>query len=255
MRTRSTSIVLLCGSFLLLSAGCRKPALVRAPTRVVAEEPEPAVVAAVRAGSEEQESPAPPKDLLPATEAVAFHFPADRGGELLSKELTPARPLPEPAAEPRRDRRAAQPEHAGIAAAAEPGRVRRVAAWERLQAAATALAKQLPGELVALALETALPEAQPMAVGDRTKEPGANVNKPAPLPILGQPVPDRASLADATGEGSGAAVIAAKMPIRQRPVPFQRLGVPDPFENYRSLRLPLPGEPTDPVAASPRLPK
>ena len=255
MRTRSTSILLLCGSLLLLSAGCRKTGLVRAPTRVVAEEPEqPVVSKLVRAGSEEQEPAAPPKDLPPPTEAVAFHFPADRGGELLSHELTPTRPLPEPTVEPHRLRGPAQldapelplpPSFVGHAAV-PPERARAPLLPRRLTTLETP---------VSLALEAALPEAQPLAVGDRTKEPGANVNKPAPLPILGQPVPDRASLADATGDASGAAIVAATMPIRQRPVAFQRLGVPDPFENYRPLRLALPAEATDPVAASPRLPK
>ncbi len=243
----------LCGALLLASVGCGKNSVVRAPTSVVAEEAERAPLLVARATGEEEEQPARPKDTKAEPEPSTFAFPADRGGELLSKQLTPSatRPLTEPAAQPRRVRIAAYleapelPLPPSLAIHSVPPERARKPLMPRLVT---------PEALVSLALELALPQAQPLAVGERTKEPGADVNKPAPLPILGQQLPDRASLADATSEASGTAVISATMPVRQQTVPFQRLAVPDPYENYRPLRLPVPAEATDPVTGSPRTP-
>jgi hypothetical protein len=237
-----------------LSTGCGKTGVVRAPTRVVAEETVRPSVLVAHVGTEEQEVAGQAKAETPTAAAPeAFHFPADRGGELLSKQLTvtASRPLPDAEAQPRRVKIPARIESPELPLL--PSLSAHVPLPER--ARKPLLPRMVtPETLVALALELALPDMQPMVVGERTKQPGADVNKPAPLPILGQPVPDRASLADATGDASGSAVIAATMPIRSRPVPFQRLSVPDPFENYRPLRLALPEEATEPVAGSPRTP-
>jgi hypothetical protein len=240
----------LCGCLLLAVAGCGKARMVRAPTSVGPEDPEQPVVRVARA-SPEAEPPSRSTD--PPAQPEAFTFPADRGGELLSKELTPARPLPEPAAKPRRFKVSPSleapelplpPSLAGHAAP-PPERPRKPPLPRLIT----------PEAMTGLTLEVALPKAQPMPVGVRAKEVGPDVNKPAPLPILGQQVPDRASLADATTEASAAAMLQATMPVRQRAVPFLRLTIPDPFENYRPLRLPLLPESTQPVTASPRTPQ
>jgi hypothetical protein len=117
------------------------------------------------------------------------------------------------------------------------------------------LPRLVTAEALSGLLEVALPQAQPMVVGDRVRQPGADVNRPPPLPILGRPLPDRASLNDATTDASAAAVVGATMPARVKVVLFQRQALPDPYENRRPLRLPLPDERSTPVTASPRPPQ
>jgi hypothetical protein len=92
-------------------------------------------------------------------------------------------------------------------------------------------------------------------VGDKVKEPSVDVSLPAPLPILGRPVPDRAPLGDATLDASAAAALAAPLPRRTTPAPFLKMDAPDPYENRRPLRLPVPDEPGTPVTGSPAPPK
>jgi hypothetical protein len=79
------------------------------------------------------------------------------------------------------------------------------------------------------------PAAQSFATGPRIRDAGVDVNQPPPLPPLGGPVPDRASLEDPTAEYSVTAALAAVVPLRTSPAPFQRQGIPDPFENYISV--------------------
>ncbi len=255
MLTRLSSFLLLSGSLLLVSGGCGRASVVRAPTRVVEEEPEHPTVVVTRARSDEEDTPGQRKDAPAPAETVAFSFPADRGGELLRKELTPAatRPLAEPAPKPRRRK---VPAHLESPELPLPPSLADPASPFREAPARTTIVPRLvmPEALFDLALEVALPQAVPMPGGARTKEVGVDVNKPAPLPVLGQPVPDRASLGDATADASRAADGAAPMPVRRQPVPFLRLGLPDPFENYRPLRVAIPPESTDPVTASPRVP-
>jgi hypothetical protein len=243
-----------CGSLVLAAAGCGRANVVRAPTRVVDEEPEAITVRVARASPEEDDVPTPTKE-TPAAETTGFHFPADRGGELLSKELTPgaSRPLAEPAPKPRRGTRLPQLESPEVPL--PPSLADHAAPFPSAPSHRPLMPRLVtPEALFDLPLEVALPQAISMPSGARTREPSVDVQKPAPLPILGQPTPDRASLADATADASAAAVLAAPIAVGRRPVRFQRQGVPDPFENHRLLRIPLPPEPTVPVTASPRLP-
>jgi hypothetical protein len=76
-----------------------------------------------------------------------------------------------------------------------------------------------------------------------------------PLPTLATPASDRASLADPTAGASSAAAVAAPLPSRATPAPYQRLALPDPYENRRPLRLPVPDEEPTPVAAAPKPPQ
>jgi len=64
-----------------------------------------------------------------------------------------------------------------------------------------------------------------------------DVNEPLPLPILGNHVRDRASLADPSLEASVAATQAKLNPARIDPVPFQPQNLPDPFEHHQAVRL------------------
>jgi hypothetical protein len=229
--------------------------VIRAPTRVVEEDPEQTGHLVVRTSPAEEEPAAGAKEAAAPADTVAFQFPSDRGGELLSKELTsPAtRPLAEPVTKQRRGKVPAYLESPDLPL--PPSVADRAMPFRETPARKPILPRLVtPEPLFDQALQVALPQAVPMPGGARTREAGMDINKPAPLPILGQPVPDRASLADATADASAAAVVAAPMPVRRLNVPFLRLALPDPFENYRPLRLPLPPESTDPVTASPRVP-
>jgi hypothetical protein len=89
-----------------------------------------------------------------------------------------------------------------------------------------------------------------------TRVPSVDVNKPIPLPFLGQPLSDRAPVEDVTVDASNAAALSGAMPLRTQPTPFIRNNLPDPFEFRRPIGLPrTPTEEPAPPAASPKLPK
>jgi hypothetical protein len=69
-----------------------------------------------------------------------------------------------------------------------------------------------------------------------------NVKEPLPLPILAQPVKDRASLADPTLEASIDAALQPLAPARTNPLPFTPQNLPDPFENVPAGQLRNPPE-------------
>jgi hypothetical protein len=77
---------------------------------------------------------------------------------------------------------------------------------------------------------------------------GPSAIKPAGLPILAQPVKDRAPLLDPTLETSIAAALAKINLNRANPAPFQPINLPDPFEHSQAIRLRYPPEelPTPP---------
>jgi hypothetical protein len=64
-----------------------------------------------------------------------------------------------------------------------------------------------------------------------------DVNLLPPLPLLANPGSDRASLEDPTADDSLKSALSAAPPIRSNPAPFQRLNLPDPFENAQTIRL------------------
>jgi|SRR5262245_9297946 len=94
-----------------------------------------------------------------------------------------------------------------------------------------------------------------LPAGTRIRLESMDVNKPIPLPILGQAQPDRAPLTDPTFEASLAAALAGQVPARRAPAPFLRLTLPDPFEHTHAVRLrtALPEAPSPPNA-QPRRP-
>ncbi len=110
-------------------------------------------------------------------------------------------------------------------------------------------ALDVPRERVALPAETSLPATE------RVREPSRDVNAPVALPVLAQPVPDRASLEDPTGDVSTAAALAATLPQRVIPAPFLRLSLPEPFEFRRPLMVAAPAETADPRTSTPQTPK
>jgi len=183
--------------------------------------------------------------------AEPFRFPADAGGAVAEKRLRPALP-PETETSSGPHRRPAprldEPEPPlPLAVAAEP----------RLPP------QRGPSRLTPRPLRTEetlddAPEAHPafvvtMAVGERVRtEPAPDVRQPAPLPPLATPVPDRASLEDPTRDAADAAASAATPPQRRQPVPFQRVSLPDPFENRRVIRPPALGPESVPAVTVPR---
>jgi hypothetical protein len=82
-----------------------------------------------------------------------------------------------------------------------------------------------------LPARTVLPET------GRARAPSVGANTPAPLPPLAQAAPERASLADPTFWYSIAAAAGTIIPPRTAKVPFLILGLPDPFEKRRTVRL------------------
>ena len=79
--------------------------------------------------------------------------------------------------------------------------------------------------------------------------PSVDVSTPLPIPILATPVKDRASLGDPAFDASLAAALKRLKPSRDRPVPFEPLNLPDPFEHVRTgqLRNPPAEDPMPPA--------
>ena len=100
-----------------------------------------------------------------------------------------------------------------------------------------------------------MPKGAPMPTRPVVQLPAADVNKPLPIPVLGQPKQDRAALDDTTLEASQAAALSKLRPRRTGPVPFAPVNLPDPFENLRSGALRhLPAESDQPPAVPVRTP-
>ena len=74
------------------------------------------------------------------------------------------------------------------------------------------------------------------------KLPAVDAASPAPIPILSRPVKDRASLGDPAFDISLDAAMKAFTVVRDRPVPFTPINLPDPFENLRYGQLRNPPE-------------
>ena len=93
------------------------------------------------------------------------------------------------------------------------------------------------------------PETVQLPTKPLIKLPSLDTKTPAPIPILAQPVKDRASLGDPAFDASLAATMGQLSVTRDRPVPFTPLNLPDPFEHlrYRQLRNPPEESATPPV--------
>jgi hypothetical protein len=100
-----------------------------------------------------------------------------------------------------------------------------------------------------------LPAVPLLPMAERARIAAVDIEQPVALPILAQPVAERASLEDPTMDASTAIALAAVLPQRAQPVPFLRLTVPEPYENRRPLTLAIPPEATDPWTATPQTPK
>jgi hypothetical protein len=104
----------------------------------------------------------------------------------------------------------------------------------------------------------AVPAKTVFAVGPGITAKVRDLNLPPDLPILGRPVPDRASLEDPTADTSNAAIVTNSKIPTLLPSAFQRMGLPDPFELADQVkpRVPPNTEPlVVPVTVNPARPK
>ncbi len=230
-------IVSLAGCLVL--AGCVQPAVL-APLGAPPDEPVPA-------GGGKAPADAP---------AEAFHFPDDKGGQLLGTLLTPA-------------------DHDRHAMTSSPKRpfpplrsLEQPEVLPPLQAAPVTLppppkaAPLKPGHppeeppLTSARGRALPPEKEPLATGLLVRTPSAPVEQPVAPPVLARPAPDRASLDDPTRDASLEAALSADPPARPGPAPFVPTKSPDPFENRETVKVKsAPAEDAHPVVGPPRPPK
>ncbi len=194
-------------------------------------------------------------DLAPAEEKAApaaeapFRLPNDAVGKLLGKVVSPeAHPgrLDNPSRETPRD--VSQPrltEPAAPLPAMKPDSPRPPALAKRAPVRPELVHPEVLEESIA---EPEVPGRPSFATDKRVQVPSEDVALPPPLPVLAQPVPDRVPLDDATMEASTTAALSAAMPARSKPAPYQRMRVPDPYENRLPLTLSVPAEMSPPQA-------
>jgi hypothetical protein len=186
-----------------------------------------------------------------------FRFPGDKGGQLLQMLLTPGdkQRMVTPTSTPRPFpplRSLEQPEVPLLPSQAPtvtlpPAKL------------GPGLKPGHPSEeppLTSARARPAPPESLTLPTGPLVFTPSAPVEKPAPVPVLARPVPDRAALEDPSRDASLAASLAATPPDRPGPAPFLRFSAPDPFENRETVKLQsIPAESSLPVSAAPKPPK
>jgi hypothetical protein len=97
-----------------------------------------------------------------------------------------------------------------------------------------------------------LPERVQLPTTPRLRLPAPQLGDLAPVIVLALPQPDRAPLADPTGPASLEAILGEQIPSRTAQAPFERINVPDPFENRPAARLATP--PPEAPAPAPLLP-
>jgi hypothetical protein len=231
-----------CGALLLSLPSCSR----KAP-RVSIEAEEGAGKKAARAKGEGEEKEGA---------AAPFRLPNDDGGKLLGKVLPPRQqpgPLNNPGRERNRSTKAPHFEPTEVALPRSEGMVPRLREPRRERKLQPHLLteEELGGPFDA----PAVPQRPSFTPGERTRIELESSAVPPPLPIMGRPVPDRASLDDPTTDVSTEAALAAPLPRRTAPAPYQRLGVPDPYENRRPLLVPVPAERELPVTGAPETPK
>lgn len=104
-------------------------------------------------------------------------------------------------------------------------------------------------------VEPSVPVKPAFTTENRTRVESEDVVIPPPLPVLAAPMVDRAPLDDATTEASLESVLASPVPVRVNLVPFQKVGVPDPFENRKPLTVEVPTEKKEPESGPPQVGK
>jgi hypothetical protein len=244
-----------CGRVLLALTGCII-GLAGCTQRTATLDPGQALAADQQVANEDKALPGEPgKGNSEAGDG--FHFPADHGGQLLGNLLLPSgkvSPVDDRPA-PRRFPDSPAVEAPQVPVPPSPGDLVRL---PEPKASQPARPGPLPEGLPLLSYKGTPqpPEASSLPAGVLVRLPSPDVNRPVPLPLLGDLAPDRAPFDDPTAEHSLATALAAQMPERTNPAPFLRLTLPDPFENRQTVRLrTLPAEESTPIAAAPRGPK
>jgi hypothetical protein len=99
-----------------------------------------------------------------------------------------------------------------------------------------------------------VPRRPALPAGKRISERSVPAALPPALPILGQPLPDRVPVDDATLAKSMAAALGSPLPVRTKPAPFEPARVPEPFVNRAASSATTVAEETTPVVDSPMVP-
>jgi len=183
-------------------------------------------------------------------------FPSDRGGKLLEELLTPwprANTRFDVTTSPRRAPASDWPEPTLLPQPSAAPLPRLAIETPTKKYRPTPVPEPLP--LFDQFASPRLPEAPYFPVPPRLRVPSPDVNQPIPLPILGQQVLDRPGLDDPTVEASMAIALALSPPLRNVPVPFLRLVLPNPFEHRDAIQMRRPpAEDPTPVTTTPRVP-
>jgi hypothetical protein len=183
-----------------------------------------------------------PADRGSGPTAERFRFPDDRAGRLLAEMLLPHRQTPSgPAGD-----FTTPPRPAGLVAVEVPDWPLPPAQVEtsrpRIEPPAREARPRLAGEAPPLEWARFSPRAparQELPSAARVRLPSPDLSRPLPLPVLAQPLPDRAPVTDPTAEASRSAALAGKVPPAAL-APFLRLNLPDPFEHRHEIRLRKP---------------
>jgi len=228
MKSNRWPVLLLLGSMVLPASlsGCRRSMSVAGEDRPATDRE------VVRAQASDKAEPAKEE----ARDQEGFRFPADGGGVLLARELPPAlersvlnerHPAPKRKPAPSLEAPAVPLPPAIILMPKAPLEAKRPPLQPRLVVEESLSSRPVP----------VLPQAQTLATGKRIQLPSVDIDLPPPLPLLTpHPLAERASLDDATSDVSTGAALAATLPQRSTPVPFQRLTIPDPYENRRPVQ-------------------
>ncbi len=237
MYLRRVGLLAGCLALVLSAAGCTSR---KAPAVAIAHE----------------EKTGPARAKVADKDAPPFRLPDDEGGALLGKVLPPRERyglLPDPTGERRRNVKAPTFEPREAALPRSAGTVPRllVPKAKRVLQPHLVTEEELGGALDV----PAVPQRPSFHAGERARFGSDDPAIPPPLPVLARPVSDRAPLDDATLEFSTEAALSAALPKRTAPAPYQRLTMPDPYENRRPLSLPLPPEAEAPVVGAPSPPK
>jgi hypothetical protein len=103
--------------------------------------------------------------------------------------------------------------------------------------------------LVSIHAETSSPQSTQLPTQPLIRLPAVDVHAPLAIPILAQAAKDRASLAEPAFEASLHVAMKPFNAVRDKPIPFAPLNLPDPFEHarYGELRNPPSEDPIPPV--------
>lgn len=225
---------------LILLCGCTRTALSpEAEAKSTADEPN-------KPAAEKKETPEPTE---------AFRFPKDVGGALLAQQLAPSLSNERIGGGP------GKRTGTSTKALKMPQMPLPVDSAELPRLPSPRKLKLLRPRLVSAETlddngpELILPERALLPAGARVRSASRDLNEPLSLPPLAQPVPNRASLEDATVDVSAAAVLTGELPQRALPAPFLRLTLPDPQDHRRPVQLPEMAESAAPQTGSPQTPR